>query len=94
MRILGSIEAWLCRGGNQHPVFRRQKSKMGTHDMRHGMLIKLLTHPKLTLIPQSLAAPTILSLSSLSAVSKLRTAPAPEARRSWMALPGCPASPG
>jgi hypothetical protein len=55
---------------------------MTTHDIRQGMLIRLLTHPKLTLIPQSLAAPTILSLKALSRVSKLKTAPAPLASRS------------
>lgn len=53
-----------------------------TYDMRQGMLINELMHPKLTLIPHSLAAPTILSLNALSFVSKLKTAPAPEARRS------------
>lgn len=46
------------------------------------MLIKLLTQPKLTLIPQSLAAPTIRSLIALSPVSNESTAPGPLASRS------------
>ncbi len=48
-----------------------------THDMRQGMLIRLLTAPKDTLIPHNLVPPTIRSLNALSPVTKLNTAPAP-----------------
>ena len=65
-----------------------------TDDIKQGILIKLLTQPKLTLIPHNLAAPTIRSLNSLSPVSKLNTAPAPLANRSWISFPGWPANPG
>ena len=43
--------------------------------MTQGMLIKLLTQPKLTLMPQRRVAATIRSLNSLSPVSKDNTAP-------------------
>ena len=46
-----------------------------TYDITQGILIKLLTAPKLTLIPQRRVAPTIRSLSSLSPVSNDKTAP-------------------
>ena len=45
--------------------------------MRQGMLIRLFTQPKLTLIVQRRAASTIRSLKPTSPVSKLRTAPEP-----------------
>jgi hypothetical protein len=50
-----------------------------THDITQGILIRLLTHPKLTLIPHNLVPPTILSLAPTSPVVKLSTAPAPSA---------------
>lgn len=50
-----------------------------TYDMRQGILIKLLTAPNDTLMPQSRVPPTIRSLSALSSVTKLKTAPAPVA---------------
>lgn len=46
-----------------------------THDITQGILMRLFTQPKLTLIPQSRVAPTMRSLSSLSPVSNDRTAP-------------------
>ena len=46
-----------------------------THDITQGILIRLFTQPKLTLMPQRRVAATIRSLSSLSPVSKERTAP-------------------
>jgi len=58
------------------------------------MLIKEFTHPKLTLIPQSLVAPTILSLIVLSPVTKLSTAPGPSAMRSWISRFGWFYKPG
>lgn len=51
-----------------------------THDITQGILIKLFTQPKLTLMPQRRVAPTIRSLSSLSPVSNDKTAPGPEPR--------------
>jgi hypothetical protein len=52
-----------------------------TYDIAHGILIKLLTHPKLTLIPHKRVPPTIFSLSALLPVTKLRTEPSPSAMR-------------
>ncbi len=46
-----------------------------THDITQGMLIKLFTQPKLTLMPQRRVAATMRSLNSLSPVSKESTAP-------------------
>ena len=65
-----------------------------TYDMAHGMLINEFTHPKLTLIPQSLVPATILSLRVLSPVVKLSTAPAPSEIRSWISLSGWDSNPG
>ena len=47
--------------------------------IRHGILIRLLTQPKLTLMPNSFAASTILSDKPISPVSNDKTAPAPRA---------------
>jgi len=52
------------------------------HDIKQGIEIKLLMHPKLTEIPHNLALPTILSLIPTSPVSKESTAPGPLAIRS------------
>lgn len=66
----GSIEACLYDGEvRPHEELRR------TYDITQGMLIRLFTAPKLTLIPHSRVAPTIRSLSSLSPVSNDKTAP-------------------
>lgn len=46
-----------------------------TYDMMHGMLIKELTQPKETEIPQRRVAPTMRSESALSPVVKESTAP-------------------
>jgi hypothetical protein len=45
--------------------------------MAQGMLMRELTHPKLTLIPHNLVAATIFSLNPLFPVVKLSTAPGP-----------------
>lgn len=50
-----------------------------TNLMRQGMLIKLLTAPKLTEMPQILVPPVMASERATSPVSKLMTAPAPVA---------------
>lgn len=67
---------------------RRSEKIEGTYDITQGILIKEFTHPKLTLIPQSLVAPTILSLRALSPVVKLNTAPGPSAILSCTSLLG------
>lgn len=53
-----------------------------------GMLIKLFTQPKLTLMPKILAASTILSESLISPVSNDKTAPAPRANDQWRSYCG------
>jgi hypothetical protein len=64
------------------------------HDIAQGILIKLLTHPKLTLIPHNRVAPTIASLIALSPVVKLNTAPGPSAILSCTSRPGWSVRPG
>lgn len=53
----------------------QKKMSKETYDMAHGMLIKELTQPKLTLTDHSRAPATTRSLTSLSPVVKLKTAP-------------------
>ena len=56
--------------------------RCGTYDMTQGMLIRELTQPKETEIPQRRVAPTMRSESALSPVVKESTAPYPSALRS------------
>jgi hypothetical protein len=49
--------------------------KDDTYDMTHGMLIRELTQPKETEMPQRRVAPTMRSESALSPVAKESTAP-------------------
>jgi hypothetical protein len=56
--------------------------RCSTYDMTQGMLIRELTQPKETEIPQRRVAPTKRSESALSPVVKESTAPYPSALRS------------
>lgn len=79
----GRIDGGMAGEGEEGSVsIGETKTDLGserTYDMRQGILIKLLTQPKLTLIPQSRVAPTIRSLKLGSSVMKLNTAPGPRA---------------
>lgn len=70
-RTAGSIEAWLHEKGEGEAEIEEEAA----HDMTQGMLMSEFTAPKLTEIPQRRVAPTMRSLSVLSPVVKLRTAP-------------------
>lgn len=72
----------------------RRRGEEKTYDIRQGIEISELMHPKLTLIPHNLVPPTIFSLNSTLPVSKLSTAPGPLANRSWISFPGNPGRPG
>lgn len=98
-RTFGSIEACLSCVGivSFHPRKKEEEEREGgrtTYDIKQGMEINELMQPNDTEIPHNLAAPTILSLIALSPVSKLNTAPAPDANRSCTSFPGCPTRPG